>query len=198
MSKLYYRPSGNMPPRVVITALVASIALMPIAWVYAWLNHFAPAGLNLLYAIGFGGCCARAAFLSAKWGRARNPGGMALVGAGIGLIAWYCQWVAWLSIACDTPAVAALINDTGRTMIDFAIAPGRMDVLAGQIKEAQLIELKSPDFAWILEFLFVTALSARCSDMAKRSRHSAKSVASGAKQFSCPESTPLLPMKQNS
>jgi tetratricopeptide (TPR) repeat protein len=167
VSNLYYCPSGILPPRVILWTFVSSIVLMPIAWIYAWLMIFAPVGpFILLFAIGFGGCCARAAYLTAEWGKARNPGRMALIGTGIGLIGWYWQWVAWLSIASGQPSVAEIINHTAHRMFDFATAPGSMYVLASQIREANLIDengrslVKSPGFAWILEFGFITAISA--------------------------------------
>jgi hypothetical protein len=162
-----YDPSGNLPPPVFIWAFASGIVLIPIAWLYAWLMLFAPVGpLIALFAIAFGACCSRAAHLSAKWGKARNPGRMAWIGAGIGLVGWYWQWVAWLSIAAEQPSVAALVNNAASNMIDFATSPRRMYVLACQIREAGLSDangrslVKSPGFAWILEFMFITALSA--------------------------------------
>lgn len=143
-----------MSPRVAAWLLASSVALMPIAWVYAWLMLFARVGpLILLFAIIFGGCCARAAYLTAEYGNARNPGRMALIGAGIGLIGWYWQWVAWLSLASTQPSVATMLNHANPTLIDFATAPRSMYVLAIQIREGGLIGengrslVKSPDFA---------------------------------------------------
>lgn len=163
----YYRPSGKMSPRVGAWLLVSSVALMPIAWVYAWLMLFAPVGpLILLFSIVFGGCCARAAYLTAGLGKARNPRQMAWIGFGIGLIGWYWQWVAWLSLASTQPSVAVILNHATPTMFDFACSPRSMYVLAMQIREFGLVDdsgrslVKSPGFAWILEIIYATAISA--------------------------------------
>lgn len=167
MPLLTYRPSGKLPNAVIKWALVSIIALMPVAYLYAWLMLFAPVGpLVVLFAIAFGGCCARAAHLTAKWGKARNPGRMARIGAGIGLIGWYWQWVAWLSIASDQSSVTALTGHATRTFNDFAIRPDIMYAIASQIRAAGLVDdhgrllVKSPGFAWCLELLFFVSLPA--------------------------------------
>lgn len=143
------------------------VALMPIAWLYAWLMLSVPVGpLVALFAIGFGGCCARAAHLTAQWGKARSPGRMARIGAGIGLIGWYWQWVAWLGIASGQHSVGALTGLAARSFYDFALRPDIMYVLACQIRAAGLLDengrslVKSPGFAWILELVFFTSLPA--------------------------------------
>lgn len=119
-----------------------------------------------LFSIVFGGCCARAAYLTARLGKARNPRRMAWIGASIGVIGWYWQWVAWLSIASTQPSVAEILNHASPTRFDLATAPHSMYVLAMQIRDARLVDengrslVKSPGFAWILEFVYTTTLSA--------------------------------------
>lgn len=156
-----------MPRRVAICLLASGIALAPAALLYAWLMLFARVGpLVVLFSIAFGACCARAAYLTAALGKARDPRRMAWIGAGIGLIGWYWQWVAWLSIASTQPSVAAILNHASPTMIDLATAPHSMYGLAMQIREARLVDengrslVKSPGFAWVLEFVYFTAISA--------------------------------------
>lgn len=163
----YYQPSGKISPRVAIWVFVSSIVLIPVAWAYAWLMLFARVGpLILLFAVIFGGCCARGAYITAEFGKARNPRRMAWLGAGIGLIGWYWQWVAWLSLASTQSSVAAILNHATPTMIDFATSPRSMYVLAMQIREVGLVDdsgrslVKSPGFAWILEVAYATAVSA--------------------------------------
>lgn len=168
MPHLTYRPSGKLPHDVIKWALVSIIGLIPIAYAYAWLMLFTPVGppLVVLFAIAFGAFCARAAHLTAQWGKARNPRRMAQIGAGIGLVGWYWQWVAWLSIASGQSSVAALTGHAARTFYEFATRPDTMYVIAGQIRAAGLCDdhgrllVKSPGFAWWLELLFFTALPA--------------------------------------
>jgi hypothetical protein len=156
-----------MSPHVGLWLAASIVALMPIAWVYAWLMLFARVGpLILLFSIVYGGCCARAAFLTAGLGKARNSKRMAWIGAGIGIIGWYWQWVAWLSLASTQPSLATLLNHVSPTVIDLAASPRSMYVLAMQIRDAMLVDengtslVKSPGFAWILEIVYGAAVSA--------------------------------------
>jgi hypothetical protein len=151
MLKLYYLPSGKLPLRVFIWAAFFVLGLMP-------------GPLIVLYPIGYGVLCARAVFLTTKWGKARNPGRMFKVGAAIGLVCWYCQWVAWMSLASTGASVAPLLGHA-HSIIDFATDPHLMYTLAMQIRELWLLDdegvslVKSPGFAWVLEIAYITLTS---------------------------------------
>ncbi len=174
MLKLYYQPSGRLPPSIFVWATACSLALVPIAWIYAWLMLFSPVGpLVVLFSIGYGVFCARAATLTAKWGKARNPARMFKIGAAIGFVGWYLQWVAWISLANTQSSVAALIGNA-HTIIDFAADPRLTYTLVVQAMELHLLDdrgralVKSPGFAWILEIVYLTLTSALAAWMQAR------------------------------
>lgn len=103
MTSLYYHPSGRIPRTGILSVAAAGLAAACFAMVYAWLMVFASSfgmdgkAMCFLFLIAFlwfwlGGL----ARIAAARGKIRNPAWMARAGAGIGLLAWYVQWSAWV------------------------------------------------------------------------------------------------------
>jgi hypothetical protein len=165
MRARHYLPSNKVPTAAYCWTIVSTLAIAPIAYLYAWLSLFAQFGpLLLLYSIAFGAFCARAAFLTSKFGKARTPRRMFKIGACVGLVAWYLQWVAWMSLANTQSSVADLLSHS-RSMIDFATDPHLMYTIAMRVKDGNLLNDKggslSPGvgFFWIAEFVYITLMS---------------------------------------
>jgi hypothetical protein len=166
MSNRYYEPSRRMPATVIMLWFLTSLIMLPVAWLYAWLLRFGSLGLLVgVYFLIFGACCGLAAHVTAKWGKARDPGQMAKIGALIGLLAWYFQLAVWLSFLSEHPAVALVANGAPAGIVDFATAPVKMAALLANLRDAKLIDGsgqlligRSPLAGWIMELIFLVSV----------------------------------------
>jgi len=111
----YYVPSGRMPARAVTLTLRCGVAVIPAAWLYAWLTIRLPLVLNIGAALGFALTMGLATRYAARCGQARNPAWMGRLGLALGLLGWYAQAAAWIAILetgdSPTPSMAAHLAD---------------------------------------------------------------------------------------
>lgn len=96
MTHPYYLPSGRVPRSGIFIVAGIGSAAVPLALIYAWLISDLVIVLRpfVLWGVSAGlGALARAA---AACGKVRDPRWMGRAGLGIGLLAWYIQWAAWI------------------------------------------------------------------------------------------------------
>lgn len=98
MQRAYYIPSGRLPARTAWLALRCVLAIVPAAWIYAWLTIHLPLILNLAVVPAFALGLGLATRYAVRLGPARNPLWMAWFGLALGLAAWYLQAAAWIAL----------------------------------------------------------------------------------------------------
>jgi len=98
MSSTTYHPSGRVPLTLVPAFLLACLAILPLAWAYAWLITRAPLVLNFFLAFCYAGCIGILANGVAAGAKVRNPAWMGKAGLALALVAWYGQWAAWIAL----------------------------------------------------------------------------------------------------
>jgi hypothetical protein len=113
----YYVPSGRLPPRAVTLTLRCAVAVVPVAWLYAWLTIRLPLVLNLGAVLAFALAMGLATRYAARCGQARNPVWMGRLGLALGLVGWYAQAAAWIAILETDGAPGASM---ARHLADFA------------------------------------------------------------------------------
>lgn len=104
MTASTYHPSGRVPHAGFHALGVAGLAAVGSALVYAWLMAYLrpvliPDLKPLLAVFALLGACVWMCVLTrrvAAAGRIRNPDWMARAAAGLGLLAWYVQWAAYI------------------------------------------------------------------------------------------------------
>ena len=118
----YYVPSGRLPARTVTLMLRCIAAVIPAAWIYAWLTIHMPlvllnVGVTLVFALGMG----LPTRYAARCGRARNPVWMGRLGMALGLSAWYVQAAAWIAILeTDATPLSSRAAYLAAHLADFA------------------------------------------------------------------------------
>jgi len=100
----YYVPSGRLPARTVTLMLRCIAAVIPAAWIYAWLTIHMPlvllnVGVTLVFALGMG----LATRYAARCGRARNPVWMGRLGMALGGGLLAAFWLAELALLAGVP-----------------------------------------------------------------------------------------------
>lgn len=124
MTSPYYCPSGRLSPTAIPLTILCSLAALPGAWVYAWATvHIPFVYLNFLFATAFAiwlGCIAK---FAATRGKVRNPHRMGQLGVAIGLVGWYCQWAAWITMLIHKSGEVSGNSLIG-TFADVAASPG--------------------------------------------------------------------------
>ena len=98
LAAAYYRPSLMVPRRGKLSVLAAVLAVIPVACLYAWATSQPTPGLNLFCVCCIACCLALLANCVAAFGNIRHPAWMGRAGAGIGFLAWYIQWAAWIAM----------------------------------------------------------------------------------------------------
>lgn len=99
MSTPYFQASLKVPSEGRYVLVAAALANLPAAWLYAWATAPSPSLLDPLYTIGFGLWLALVARGAAMLGKVRHPQWMWRAGAGLGVLAWYVEWAAWLAMS---------------------------------------------------------------------------------------------------
>jgi hypothetical protein len=95
----YFSPSLHVPDAGRYVAIAAALAMLPSAWLYAWVTAPAPSILNPLSTLGLGLWLALVATCVAMLGKIRNPHWMGRAGAALGVLTWYVQWAAWIAMS---------------------------------------------------------------------------------------------------
>lgn len=132
MSHPCYQPSGRVPATLLPLSLLACLAILPCAWVYAWALGGIPIVLGVLLAFGYSACLGFIARTLATCAKVRNPGWMARTGILLALAGWYAQWAFWLAMLVAGKSGAAA-GEGLRLALDAALDPAGMFVLASDI-----------------------------------------------------------------
>jgi hypothetical protein len=127
MTSPYYQPSGRVSPRVVQRLLIATLVLLPAAWVYAWAMLHFYAFFKIFPPIFFYLCLGAACTSVCEKGQVRNPVVMVGLALAMCLLVWYCHWVFWAAMAGpDTgPGVLTLLGDPASVWMQATAAPRR-------------------------------------------------------------------------
>jgi hypothetical protein len=94
----YYRPSGRVSLLAFPIAILCGTTVLPAAFAYAWLTLHAPFVVNFFIAFGYSFLIGVVVKHVATLGKVRNPHWMSRAGFAAALLAWYCQWAAWLAM----------------------------------------------------------------------------------------------------
>jgi hypothetical protein len=116
----YYRPSGKVPRSAILVAPVCGLAVLPCAFLYAWLTVGAPAFVNIVALAIFALCIALAVERAALWARVRSHDWITRFGVALALCAWYAQWVAWVALALHRQQGGAVWRHAGDLVADPA------------------------------------------------------------------------------
>jgi len=114
----YYRPSGKVPRSAILAAPVCVLAVLPCAFLYAWLTMGAPAFVNVVALAIFAFCIALAVERAARWGRIRSHDWITRFGVALAVGAWYAQWVAWVALALHRQQGGAVWRHAGDLVAD--------------------------------------------------------------------------------
>lgn len=123
MSTPFYRASGRVPATLVPVFLLGLLALLPLAWCYAWLIVRAPLVLNVLIAFAYSFCLGLLASAMAAGAKVRNPGWMSKAGVVLALAGWYVQWAAWIALTAPTHASRFADAPASGLFLAFAADP---------------------------------------------------------------------------
>lgn len=104
MTTSTYQASGRIPGKAIFAILTGLLAVVCSALAYAWLmanlrSHLWPDMkplLTVFAVLGVGMWMSRLGRRVASAGKIRNPAWMGRVGFGLGLLAWYVQWAAYI------------------------------------------------------------------------------------------------------
>jgi hypothetical protein len=114
----YYRPSGKVPRSAILVAPVCGLAVLPCAFLYAWLTMGAPAFVNVAALAIFALCIALAVERAARWARVRSHDWITRFAVALALCAWYAQWIAWVALALHRQQGGAAWRHAGELVAD--------------------------------------------------------------------------------
>ncbi len=138
MTTPYYQPSGRFSYKIFPKVLLATLVLLPFAWVYAWaMLHFYPF-FQFFTPFIFYFCVAAACVWVCEQGQVRSPRIMLAVALAMCLTVWYLHWVFWacMSGPANGPDIVALLGNP-RAVWALATAAPRWDgtAMAGALCE---------------------------------------------------------------
>lgn len=102
MTSMYYVPSGQVAPRAVPVVLGLALAILPSAWLYAFLLRLLPGVLCPFATLGYAAWLGFLVKSMAKQGRIRNAVWIGWIGFASGLLGWYLHWAAWSALVLHT------------------------------------------------------------------------------------------------
>jgi hypothetical protein len=166
MPSSYYKPSGRLPLKTFVYAMLFSLAVIPFAWLYAWLTVNIPfIYVNFFIALGFAIVLGCIASLAAEKGKARHPMLMGLTGAAIGVFGWHCQWAIWSGMIARDLTMHLTGRGTVPGVLDFALDPQLLYSLARTVNDVGIWKIRNATLngfwlsaAWIIEFLMLVAV----------------------------------------
>lgn len=116
-----YTHSGKVGLAPLVVPVVGVLAALIGALLYAYISVYSPVVgvVTILVLLGFAFVVAFSVGLAGKLAKARNAGLMALLGGGVGLVAVYASWAAFLAV------VIAKFSEEGPTpgYLDFLLNP---------------------------------------------------------------------------
>lgn len=172
MSHPCYRPSGRVPATLLPLSLLAFLAILPCAWVYAWALGGIPIVLGVLLAFGYSACLGCIVRTLATCAKVRNPGWMARTGIVLALAGWYVQWAFWLAMLVASRSGSGA-GDTLRLAFGAVLDPAAMFVLASDIATNGGIQIRKaavPGFIVALIWLGELAMHLMLASLMGRMR----------------------------
>ena len=127
LTTAYYQPSGKVGPRAWWTALGYGLAVVPGAWLYAWVTMRAPACVNVVAMLLLGLWIAVVVDLIALKAKIRSRAWIMRCAVVLALVAWYVQWAVWIALDFH-PAGAVL-----RAAAGMAIHPAVLLAAAAHV-----------------------------------------------------------------
>jgi hypothetical protein len=142
------------------------MAVLPAAWLYAWLTMHIPFIFNFLPACAFAIWLLFIAKFVAGRAKARNPRWMGRLGVVIGLVGWYCQWTAWIALTLHNQPGQLSANSLLGTFTDLAANPRFMVDFATAVAKAGTWQIGSWRVAggpllaiWLAELAILVGLA---------------------------------------
>ena len=123
MSTPYYRPSGRVSAAACPAAVLMSVGLIPLAWLYAWLIIHAPLVLNFFIAFGFALAIGWLTKCVAAVGKVRDPVWISRAGKVLAVLGWYVQWAAWAALTIGACCGAQDMEPLGARFVTLATQP---------------------------------------------------------------------------
>ena len=156
MNTTCYQPSGRVPVALLPLSLLGLLAVIPCAWVYAWVISKLPIPLGVFVAFGYSALLGLIVSAVAAGAKVRNPGWMSKTGVLFALAGWYGQWVFWLTmlVTANTGGLAA--GDPLQVAIGAASDPAGMFVLASDIATSGAVTIRKwvvPAFIVVLAWI---------------------------------------------
>jgi hypothetical protein len=122
----YYRPSGKVAPGALATGVACGLAVVPAAWLYAWVTMRAPACVNVVALAIFGLSIAVVVDVVALKAKVRSRSWIIRFALMLALFAWYVQWAVWVGLERHLPGAGTLA---------LALHPGALLAAAAHIAQ---------------------------------------------------------------
>ncbi|QNA88765.1 hypothetical protein G4G28_10145 [Massilia sp. Dwa41.01b] len=123
MTSPCYRPSGRVPAVAYPIAFIVSSALLPFAWLYAWLIIHAPVVIKVFIAFGMSFAIGWLVKFLVAQGKVRNPAWASRAGTVLGLAGWYLGWCAWGALTMCALGREELGVIAGQIFVKLATQP---------------------------------------------------------------------------
>jgi hypothetical protein len=170
MTASTYQPSGRIPRAGLHALGVAALAAAGSALVYAWLMEYVRPALipdlqPPLAVLALLGALVWMCVLSrrvAAAGKIRNPDWMGRAAAGLGLLAWYVQWAAYIVMEGARNGGGLDISALGM-IADLCFRPEALfhSAFVGPLVDASMFMQCGTVFCWCVEFYLYVVQPAR-------------------------------------
>lgn len=141
MNNPCYQASGRVPVTLLPLSLLALLAILPCAWVYAWALGSIPIVIGVLLAFAYSACMALIVRTLATCAKVRNPGWMGKTGILLALAGWYVQWAFWLAMLVSAKSGATA--GTLQVALNAALDPAGMFAVASDIATSGGVRIRN-------------------------------------------------------